>query len=334
MSFLFTPGQLQRRADLFHQLGQLTAAGIPLPAALESQRQRATRASLRTALSTLVTSLQDGNSFNAALQRLPDWLPPFDAALLRAGEESGRLPETFASLAAQYRDRARLARTLLISLAYPLLVLHVALLIFPVQHLQQLVLQGNGAGYVGQKLALFFPLYALALAGIVTFQGSRGERWRAGLEQVLRLVPGLGSARRHLALSRLAAALEALISAGISIIEAWDLAATASGSPALVRAVRQARPGLYAGQTPSEMVQQSAEFPTEFATQYHTGEISGQLEPSLIRLREYHYEEGTRRLKLFFAGAVGAFIGGVMLFAAWQIIQFYLGYFQNLRQVL
>ena len=38
-------------------------------------------------------------------------------------------------------------------------------------------------------------------------------------------------------IARLAAALEALISAGVNIIEAWDLAADASGSPALRRAV-------------------------------------------------------------------------------------------------
>ena len=68
-------------------------------------------------------------------------------------------------------------------------------------------------------------------------------------------------ARHYLALSRLAAALEALISAGVNIVEAWDLAATASGSPALRRAVATWKPQLAAGRTPAELVRACPLFP-------------------------------------------------------------------------
>ena len=34
-AFVFLPGQLTRRAELYHQLGQLTAAGLPINSALE-----------------------------------------------------------------------------------------------------------------------------------------------------------------------------------------------------------------------------------------------------------------------------------------------------------
>jgi type II secretory pathway component PulF len=57
------------------------------------------------------------------------------------------------------------------------------------------------------------------------------------VERTLRWVPILGKARQDLALARLAAALEALLNAGVPIIGAWELAATASGSPALRRTV-------------------------------------------------------------------------------------------------
>ena len=102
-----------------------------------------------------------------------------------------------------------------------------------------------------------------------------------GSKLFLRPVPILGTARHYLALSRLAAALEALISAGVNIFEAWDLAATASGSPALRRAVAAWKPRVVAGQMPSEAVRRCPLFPETFANLYASGEISGKLDESL-----------------------------------------------------
>ena len=114
----------------------------------------------------------------------------------------------------------------------------------------------------------------------------------------MRPVPILGTARHCLALSRLAAALESLISAGVNIIDAWDLAATASGSPALRRAVAAWKPQVAAGQTPAEVVRACPLFPETFANLYASGEVSGKLDETLRRLHVYH-EEGTPKLHAF-----------------------------------
>ena len=113
-------------------------------------------------------------------------------------------------------------------------------------------------------------------------------------------VPSRCLARRAIPwrLSRLAAALEALLNAGVTIIQAWEMAATASGSPAILKAVLAWKPQVEAGQTPSEAVNASSQFPELFANLYHSGEISGQLDDSLRRLRDYYQEEGTRKLHL------------------------------------
>src|SRR5437016_11958262 len=105
-------------------------------------------------------------------------------------------------------------------------------------------------------------------------QSRHSETWRSWFEAILRPVPVLGTARHYLALSRLAAALEALINAGVTIVEAWELAATASGSPALRRTVLAWRPNMNAGETPAEVVRASRRFPELFASQYTSGEVS------------------------------------------------------------
>jgi type II secretory pathway component PulF len=203
-----------------------------------------------------------------------------------------------------------------------------------VTRLQQLVLQGSVLGYALQKLVVLAPLYGLVFAGAYAFQGRRGEPWRAMVEAALHRVPVLGPARRSLALARLAVALETLLGAGVAVIEAWELAAAASGSPALLRVVREAKPRLYNGEMPSEMVSHSPAFIAPFANLYATGEVSGQLEDSLQRLNVLFQEEGSRKLKTFLTFSAGAIIFGVMLLIAWQVISFWLGYFQQIQQAI
>jgi type IV pilus assembly protein PilC len=178
------------------------------------------------------------------------------------------------------------------------------------------------------------PIYGIALAIAFALQATRGERWRESLERVLGRVPVLGSARRSLAIARFSIALEALLSAGVNMIEAWEIAAAASGSPVLRRVVRAEVPRMVAGSPPSEIVSSRREFPTAFASLYHSGEISGTLDDAMRRSYVLFHEEGSRKLKQFVFGLAGALVGCVMLMVAYNIIKFYVGYFQQIGDAI
>lgn len=106
-----------------------------------------------------------------------------------------------------------------------------------------------------------------------------------------------GQAWKHLALARLAMSIEAMISAGVDIVTSWDMGAKAAGSPALGRAVEKWLPRVRNGdESPGEVLPDCSEVPEMFANLYHTGEISGQLDDTLVRLQDYHQEEGTRKM--------------------------------------
>ena len=157
---------------------------------------------------------------------------------------------------------------------------------------------------------------------------------RAGIEQLLRGVPVLGQARRELALARLSAALEALVNAGVLIIESWDLAAAASGSPALRRAVRDWKPRLFAGATPADVLRHSPEFPELFANLYRTGELSGQLDDTLRRLHALYQDSASRKLKAVAQWTPRLLYFAIMLVIAYKIVAFYTGYFGQLNEVM
>jgi len=330
MPLIVTPRQLARRAELYHQLGSTIAAGIPLIQALEIVADTPGARSLRGSLRQLISHLQQGSTFAEALLSLGRWLPQFDVALLSAGEKSGRLDASFRLLADYYSERARLVRSVMADLAYPLFILHFAILVFPPGLLASLVWRGEVVPFVRAKLLMLLPLYGITLLIILACQGKHGETWRSLIERFLRGLPILGTARRNLALARLSAALEGLISAGVSIIEAWELAAAASGSPALRRTVFGWRPNLLAGQTPAELVRQSGAFPDLFASLYNSGEISGQLDETLRRLYKHYQEEGSRKLHAVAQWSPRLIYLGLLLAIGYQVIRFWTNYYGNL----
>ena len=331
MPLLVSPRQLSQRAELYQQLSQLTAAGIGLPQAIECQRRSPPARSFRAPLSLVSERLADGSTFYEALVSTGRWLPAFDGALLNAGERSGRLPDCFKLLAGHYENSAALVRKMISSLIYPALLFHMAIFISP---LPGLVQSGNFARYVASTIGILVPLYVVIGVVLYATQSQHGERWRSLIEMTIGRVPLLGKGRRNLALARLASALEALISAGVTIIEAWDLAAAASGSPALHREVSRWKPDLLSGVTPAEVVHQSREFPETFASLYHTGEITGSLDDTLRRLHGLYQSEGSRQLQAFADWTPKLVYFGVALMVAWQVIRFWLGYFEQINKTI
>ncbi|MBM3833786.1 MAG: hypothetical protein FJ403_11055 [Verrucomicrobia bacterium] len=328
MPFIVTPKQLSQRGEFYHQIGALLSAGVPLPKALEMLQKNPPARSFRQPITQISSDIEQGATFTEAMRRTGHWLPSFDAALLEAGEQSGRLDACAKLLAAYYNDRAQMVRRTLSQLAYPLFLLHFAVFIGP---FPQLVLSGDLISYLRQTLILLAPIYLVTFALIFACQGRHGETWRSLVEQVGQFIPILGSARRNLALARLSAALEALLNAGVSTIHAWELAAAASGSPGLRRTVVAWRPRVEQdGQPPSEVVSESREFPELFANLYHTGEISGTLDDTLRRLHRHYQEEGWRKLQHLVEWSPRLVYLAIALAIAQRVVSFWTGYYSGI----
>lgn len=327
---IFTPGQLHRRAEFYYQLGQLLKAGITLPQALERFAAHPPARAFRRPLQNLTAALNQGLTFASALREANSWLPELDIAVLQAGEESGRLDGSLAALSDYYQARAQTARQFLGDLAYPAFLLHFAVFILP---FPEWFASGDSARYLYKTLGILLPIYAVTVVTILAMQNRHAELWRACVEAVLRFVPVLGTARRSLALSRLCLALESLISAGITIVQAWDLAAAASGSPALRRIVRRWQAPLEAGETPADLVDQTRFFPELFASQYRSGEISGKLDEILRRLHGYYAEDGTRRIRALAQWLPRLVYLLLALYIGYRVISFWQGYFDQLKTI-
>jgi type II secretory pathway component PulF len=142
----------------------------------------------------------------------------------------------------------------------------------------------------------------------------------------------LRTAIKYLALARLASALDALTNAGVSVIKSWELAGAACGSPRLKRQILKWTPQLEAGVTPADMVGQIRYFPEMFSNLYHSAEISGKLDETLVRLHNYYEEEGFHILQLFTRILNGIIYGSVAALVAFNVIRFWTNYYGNMMQ--
>jgi type II secretory pathway component PulF len=335
MSFIVTPRQFTQRAEFYHQLAQLTSAGIGVLPALEQLKRNPPGHSFREPIQRLLDELAQGRTFTGSLQQLNAWLPEFDIALIDAGERSGRLDACFRLLADSYNDRARITKQMISQLIYPVGLIHFAALVFIiVLPFARSQLNTNVIPLLLIKAALALaPLYLATALIIYATQSRHGEKWRALIESLLRWIPLLGTARRSLAIARLAAALEALINAGVNIIQAWDLAGNASGSPALRRAVASMKPEVLAGRTPAEVIREHSQFPDLFANLYASGEVSGKLDETLHRLYAHYQEEGTYKLNAFAQWMPRLIYGLVAAMVAYNVIKFWTGYFNQISTI-
>ena len=331
MALILTPRELTRRAHFYQQFSQLTAAGVSVVQTLEMLQRNPPSASFRQPIATLLAQISQGSTVADAMRSLGAWMPAFDIALLQAGENSGRLDAVCKLLAHFYEDRARMVSRMLSDLAYPAFVLHFAIFLFPMISLFR---GGTMTNFVIESFGTLIVLYVWIFLLIFLGQGSRGAKWRSTLERILRPVPVLGTALQSLALARLAVALESLINAGVTIVEAWQMAAAASGSFAIQRAVRNWKPLLADGHTPAELVKSSGLFPEMFGNLYYSGEISGKLDETLRRLHTFYDEDGSRKIHLLAEWVPRIIYLFVAAWVGFKVIQFYTGYFNQINQIM
>lgn len=333
MALLVTPGHLSRRAEFYYQLGSTMSAGIALIKALQMVTANPAVRGSRREMLQLIECLQSGLTFTQSMEQVGNWMPEFDTALLATGEKTGRLDSAFKILSVYYATRAQIIRDTIAGLIVTVATLHVFIMVFPVGFLTRFA-QGIATGdyrlclpFIIQKIATFGLLYGVVFFLLFACQAKRSERWRALVESIMRCIPILRHAQKYLVLSRLAASLHALVTAGVSILIGWDLASATTGSPLLRKKILAWKPRLESGSTPSELVNETRYFPEMFANLYHTGEESGQLDDTLGRLHTFYQEEGFRMLRIFTRVMNGFIYGTMALGVAFMVIRFWLGYY-------
>lgn len=244
------------------------------------------------------------------------WLDRADIALLRAGEEGGTLDEALRSLVSSLAEGRQARTALIVTLAYPSLLLIIASLLLPAP---VLVVNGLGA-YMAAAAPLFLSVVATWFVVLVVWPRLGHEHFaRRVVLSVARRVPGVGGILRRSAQARFLQVLARAFQAGQGIRAGLDLALDAAGettSDAMRRRlVRDAeRGGLAAALGTAQALA-----PWQLAI-IANAEQTGTLVVALDRMARELNDEVKRRTRVVVIAATGAVFAAVAFFVAWQVV--------------
>lgn len=330
---------VQERAILTRQLATLLAAGLPLTDALAVLVDQSDKKSIQSLLAEIREQIRSGKSLSRALESFPRDFTTIYLHMVRAGEASGALEGILVRLADFLDNQLKLKHKVTNATMYPLLMLVVAIgilcflmayvvpkitVVFSDLH-QVLPWPTRFLIAVSDGMTHYWWVFLGAIILIVGFvrrlMATPSGRWR--IDRAVLKVPLVGSVAQMVSISRLTSTLATMLSSGVQLLDALEVAKHVMNNRVLERAVSQAREHIREGQSIAIPLKQSGWFPPLVTHMIGVGEKSGELENMLRRISEIYNAEVDRvisRLTSLLEPIMILLMGSVVFFIVLAIL--------------
>lgn len=319
-------------AMITRQLATLVASGMPVEDALRAASQQTEKPRTERLLMAVRARVLEGHSLAAALSAFPRSFPEIYVASVRAGEQSGHLDTVLASLADYTEAQQETRSSVGASLAYPIVLAVVALLIV-IGLLAYIVPEVVG---VFDALDAELPWLTRALIALSEFirtwgllvlalgvvlvvaarMALRRPRIRYRRDARLLRLPVVGRLVRGADTGRFTRTLSILSGSGVPVLEALGIAASVVNNRPMRESVERAAVQVREGMSLHRALERSGHFPPMALHLIASGEQSGQLDAMLRRAADHQERETRMRVSMLTSilePAVILVAGGVVL---------------------
>ena len=262
---------------------------------------------LQDRLSEAANDLQSGSTIADALGKHSKVFSPFYVAMVRAGEETGRLDEAFAFLA-DYLDRtyevATKARNALIYPAFVIttfVAVMVLMLTTVIPRLSDILLETGQDIPLYTKVVIglgsFFSNYIWLLGIGLVIGGALFARYvqtKAGKQYIARArlqLPYVGDLYRKLYISRIADSLSTTLKSGIQVVRGLEISASVVGDPLYEELLKKVALEVQTGRPMSEALSEHPQFPGIIVAMVKVGEETGDLGNILDTMAKFYRRE-------------------------------------------
>ncbi|KKW47630.1 MAG: Type II secretion system F domain protein [Candidatus Kaiserbacteria bacterium GW2011_GWA2_58_9] len=297
-------------ADIVMVSRQVTTLFEAQVSALKAFRLLAAEArtpKLAEKLSAVANDIQSGSSISAALSRHPDVFSPFYINMVRAGEEAGKLDETFSFLA-DYLDRnyeiTQKARNALIYPAFIVLTFLVVMglmMTLVIPNLASMLSEVGQdvpvvtkvvigiSGFLTRYILLF--LFLLVAGGVFMYRFSRTEGGREMLSRARLQVPAVGGIYKKLFLSRIADNLSTMLKSGVQVLRGLEITGSVVGDAVYEKVLIAAASDVKGGLPVSEAFRKHPEVPGIVVAMLKIGEETGNMGHILDTMARFYRRE-------------------------------------------
>ena len=262
---------------------------------------------LKRTLYEISDKLQEGGSIANAFAKYPSIFSSFYINMIRAGEESGKISETF-EYSAQYLDRTyEITTRTRNALIYPAFVITTFIAVIAVMFvvvipkIQTIIVDSNvaipiytqvifGASAFLIQYGFFLLLILIALLAFF-FYYRKTEQGRIGIDKFKLGIPIVGTMYTKLYLSRIADNMSTMIQSGIPIVRSLEIASDIVDNEVYRSALSQAVFNVKGGKPVSNAFEKEGIFPGIMVAMIRVGEETGELRGILEKLASFYKRE-------------------------------------------
>ncbi|MGZ3686749.1 MAG: type II secretion system inner membrane protein GspF [Bdellovibrionota bacterium] len=304
--FLGSRVNVRELSLMTRQLASLVKANIPLVEALNALVDQTENQALKVILAQVRQDVNEGSSLAKATAKHPKAFDTIFVNMIEAGESSGTLGMVLIRLADLKEAQMRLRNKVISGMTYPVLMMGVsfclllAIFTFVIPKITKIFESMNKPMPFTTKILISFSdlvvnwwFIFLAVIGASIFLFRRWSASAAGRPKwdAMKLkMPVVGPLVRMIALTRFATTMSTLLSSGVPILTAMNIARNLVDNVPIAKAISEARENITEGQSIADPLKRSGQFPPMVIHMIAIGEKTGEL-PDMLENVALTYED-------------------------------------------
>jgi type IV pilus assembly protein PilC len=348
---------MRELAVFSRQFATLVASGMPMLRTLRTLEEQTKDEMIQNAVAGLRADVEAGSSLEQAMERHPKVFDRLFRAMVRSGEQSGRLDEALDRVAYQVEKQDALRRQVKSALMYPAVVFTfaitvlVAIVVFVIPVFvgifNQLAEEHPGESAelpaptqicVAVSEALtgywFVIIPAIVIGSFVFFRWKKTERGRDTWERLILRIPfKIGDVIQKVALARWSRTFAGSVSAGVPMLQAIKLTGQTAGNIVIEKSMEDVYDSVKRGGSLAGPIEGNEVFPPMVGHMVAVGEETGQLETMLSKIADFYEAEVDAKVKALTAllePLMIVFVGGMVGFI---VISMYLPMFSIYEKI-
>jgi general secretion pathway protein F len=285
---------------MYGQLADLIGSGVPLLRALDTLVKSTPSPNLVVILREIRGAVADGKALNESMKEFPEVFPQLHISMVQAGERASMLETVLRSLSSFIERMDELQSKVLGAMIYPALLVTVGIsvmigaLVFFVPKFEPLLANVKQALPTKLIFALSVTLrsywhfvaiavVAAVFAALSVFKSQSAKRL---FEQWRMKVPVIGTALRMVAITRFCRILGTMLTNGVPLLQAMNIAKGATGSTLMADRIAEAAESVREGKSLTAPLGVGGLFPEQVLAMLSVAEESNQLEKVLLQIAD------------------------------------------------
>lgn len=289
------------------QFSSIIKAGVNVINALSMMSEQTENKKLKAAIKNVQSNVEKGETLSSAMRSEGDIFPSLLISMVAAGEASGSLETAIERMAIQFEKDAKISGMVKKAMIYPIILIVVmigvviAMMMFVIPNFMDMfedldaempfmtVMVINMSNFILDK----WWLLIIIVVGII-FAYKSYYKTDAGQHVIDRIkikIPVFGVLTVKTACARFSRIMSTLLSAGMPMISAIEIAAGTMDNVLFKDALQKVRSGVALGMGFSQQIGVTRLFPAMLVHMVGIGEETGNIEDMLTNVANYYDEE-------------------------------------------